>query len=334
MYMSVMNRMILPAETRQNAPRGAAFPPARIARPRPGGPKAGWVACPEQVASKSEIQLNQGDTMRNLFVAAMLSCAALSTSALAGEVTGTASVHTAESIQLGLDNAQIGLPGQPSFVGLWKDAPAVEGSYPVVILLHGSSGNNPKLGYDAYQAWLADNGIASVMFDGMQLPDRIMYKSPVDKEVYEKIHALRASEIEPVLERLAASGWADSAHLVLAGTSEGSVPVARNGDDAFAARIIYSWSCEDNYFVSAHETAVKPGQPVLNVNSDADKYFSSANEFIGNADAVGHCGPALAENPNAEVVLIPGAPHTLFNLPAARDATLGFLKRVLAAPAS
>ena len=31
--------------------------------------------------------------------------------------------------------------------------------------------------------------------DSMVLPDRITYSSPVGKDVYEKIHALRGSEI-------------------------------------------------------------------------------------------------------------------------------------------
>jgi hypothetical protein len=33
----------------------------------------------------------------------------------------------------------------------------------------------------------------------------------------------------------------------------------------------------------------------------------------------------LQGNPRARVVLVPGAPHTLINLPMAREATAGFL---------
>ena len=40
----------------------------------------------------------------------------------------------------------------------------------------------------------------------------------------------------------------------------------------------------------------------------------------------GHCGAALKDNPRAAVVLVPDAPHTLLNLPAARVATAGFLQ--------
>mgnify|MGYP000905479942 CR=1 FL=1 len=50
---------------------------------------------------------------------------------------------------------------------------------------------------------------------------------------------------------------------------------------------------------------------------------------LGNASATGHCGAALKANKQASVVLIPGAPHTLMNLPAARHPTEGFLRDVL-----
>ena len=43
------------------------------------------------------------------------------------------------------------------------------------------------------------------------------------------------------------------------------------------------------------------------------------------ADAQGHCAAALKDNPKAAVLLVPNAPHTLLNLPAARHAVAGFL---------
>ena len=80
--------------------------------------------------------------------------------------------------------------------------------------------------------------------------------------------------------------------------------------------MIFSWSCEDNYFVDAHRTIV-PSEPVLNVMSATDPFFSRANAYIGNGDAQGHCGAALREHKNTTIVLIPGAPHTLLNVPQA-----------------
>jgi hypothetical protein len=146
--------------------------------------------------------------------------------------------------------------------------------------------------------------------------------------VYEKIHALRGSEIPLALQALRSVPWADSSRLVLAGTSEGGPAVARYSGNEFAGRILYSWSCENNYFVQEHRTAALT-QPVLNVMSATDVFFSPANTWLGNAAAKGYCGDALKDNKQATIVLIPGAPHTLLNLPAARHATTGFVRDVL-----
>jgi hypothetical protein len=52
--------------------------------------------------------------------------------------------------------------------------------------------------------------------------------------------------------------------LILAGTSEGAVPVARHAGGEFAARMLYAWSCELNYFVKEPRNAFEPDKPVLN----------------------------------------------------------------------
>jgi hypothetical protein len=68
---------------------------------------------------------------------------------------------------------------------------------------------------------------------------------------------------------------------------------------------------------------------VLNVVSSVDPYFSQTNSWLGNSWAKGHCADALMDNRKATIVLIPGAPHTLINLPQARSATAAFVAEAL-----
>lgn len=246
-----------------------------------------------------------------------------------GELKGDGWVHSAESLRATVQQGDLFLPaaatGGAPYFGKFKDAPAVSGrKVPVVLFLHGSSGLGLKA-IGEWQHWLGTLGFASLAPDSFTLPGHVTYKSPIDKASYERIHALRASEIAPALEALKAQPWADATRLVLAGTSEGAVPVARHTGTAFAARMLFAWSCEANYFVSEPRNAFEPDKPVLNVISATDPFFSRANSWLGNADAQGHCAAALKDNPKAAVLLIPNAPHTLLNLPAARHATAGFL---------
>lgn len=250
----------------------------------------------------------------------------------AGEINGTAWVHNAESLAASVQQASVCLPasaaGGTVFCGKFRELPKpVAGPVPVVLFLHGSSGLSLKA-IAEWQRWLAEQGWASVAPDSFALAQRVTYKSPIDKASYERIHALRASEIAPALEALRQQGWADASRLVLAGTSEGAVPVARHTGNEFAARMLYAWSCEANYFVTEPRNALPANRPVLNVISNTDPFFSKSNTWLGNPEAQGHCGAALKDNPQAAVVLVPNAPHTLLNLPAARLATAGFLAQL------
>jgi len=264
-----------------------------------------------------------------ILLAAAATAAAGQASAPSGEISGSAWQHSADSALATVREADVFLPplatGGAAFAGKFKDLPPTSGrKVPVVVFLHGSSG----LGSAAiaeFQRWLGSLDVASVAPNSFALAGRVTYKSPIDKASYERIHALRASEIGPAVEALKSQPWADTSRLILAGTSEGSVPVARYRGSEFAARIIYSWSCEPNYFVESPRNAFDDDRPVLNVISALDPFFSRSNAWLGNPDAKGHCGAALKKNPNASVLLIPDAPHTLFNLPAARSATAGFL---------
>ncbi|WP_284614576.1 dienelactone hydrolase family protein [Aquabacterium humicola] len=275
-----------------------------------------------------------GLALAALAVASWLgACASGPPPAPAGTTQGRATAHTAASRDATLTRAQLALPaavtGGEVYLGPWSQQPATRGAQvPVVVFLHGSSGLGLKAIAD-WQRWLAGLGIASVAPDSFALPDRLVYQSPIERAVYERLHALRASEIDPALQALRRASWADHRRLLLAGTSEGAVAVARHDGAGFAGRLLYAWSCEDNYFVDGHRTALAPALPVLNVISSSDPYFSPRNTWLGNAQAAGHCARALDGHPRAAVLLIPGAPHTLLNLPAARDATAAFVHDVL-----
>ena len=255
------------------------------------------------------------------------------TAAPAGEVSGRAFEHTPASAADVVARANVALPasvtGGTVFFGKGRDLPKeTRAQVPVVIFLHGSSGLG-LAAIEEWQRWLAGIGIASVAPDSFALPDRVTYKSPIAKDLYEKIHRLRASEIGLALAAVRDAPWADRARLVLAGTSEGATAVAREGAKDFAARLVYSWSCEDNYFVERHGTAVVGDQAVLNVISSVDPFFSPSNGWLGNPAARGHCAAAFAESKRAVIVLVPGAPHTLINLPFVRGVTQSFLETAL-----
>lgn len=117
------------------------------------------------------------------------------------------------------------------------------------------------------------------MFDSMALENRITYKSPADKEIYEKVHSLRSSEIKIALNALRNTEWADTSKLFLAGTSEGAVAVARYDGKYFLGKIINSWSCEENYFVKEHKTALND-TPILNLISDYSKFYLYSYKYV------------------------------------------------------
>ncbi len=251
-----------------------------------------------------------------------------------GQVKGSAFAHTRTSAVRLVEQALVALPagvnGLPNVSWLrWHElARGAARRVPVVILLHGSGGANAKA-IEEWQRWLATLGVASVVPDSFALPNRLTYTSPVAKDVYERVHALRASEIEITLQALRTTAWADAERVVLAGTSEGAVAVARHAGEGFAGRMVFSWTCEDNYFVEADRTALAPKVPVLNVVSAADPFFTTVNPFLGMDRPQGHCGAPLAQHPRATIVLLPGAPHTVLNVPGARHAVEGFLREAL-----
>ena len=263
-----------------------------------------------------------------LLLVGLLASPAWAQQAPRGEIKGSATQHTPESLSLAISGAALVLPaaatGGATYTGKFADAPPASSRVPVVVFLHGSSG----LGLKAIGEWqqrLATLGIASIAPDSFTLPERLTYSSPIEKDVYERIHALRASEIDAAFDAVSKTSWANMNRVILAGTSEGAVAVARHGGKGFAARIIYAWSCEQNYFVIEPKTALAPDLPVLNVISSVDPFFSQANAWLGNAAAKGNCAEALKDHKHAVILLVPGAPHTLINLPLVRSVTAAFI---------
>lgn len=93
--------------------------------------------------------------------------------------------------------------------------------------------------------------------------------------------------------------------------------------------MIFSWSCENNYHVLEHKTHIPEDCAVLNMMSAEDPYFSQKNSYLDNPEALGHAGMVLKDHPDATIVLLSKAPHTLFNLPQATSVIDAFLERVV-----
>lgn len=253
-----------------------------------------------------------------------------------GSLQGTVKKHSAETLVATWMNAYVTIPnnegGAPK-TGQLTDFVKEDRRYPVVVFMHGSSGVNAQIKAFAY--WLSDAlRIACVVPDSMQTKDRLTYTSPVPAEDYEMIHAMRLEELELAMTEIKKVSWCDG-RVIVAGTSEGGVAAARyqaTGEMLQEkAKMIFSWSCENNYHVKSHQSHLPDDLPVLNVMSASDKFFSQANSYLDNPKAIGHAGNVLANNKNAEIILLPSAPHTLINLSQTRDAVATFLTRVLSA---
>lgn len=250
---------------------------------------------------------------------------------LTGSIHGTVRSHSPESLAASWQNGVLitAVSGKAQEITV-KEAQNLTPK-PVVLFMHGSSGVNPQI--REFATWLAESfDITCVMPDSMQLKDRITYSSPVSRQDYEDVHRMRLDELNNAMQQLKDAPWFDG-RVVIAGTSEGGVCVARFNREQSSlkeqGRMIFSWSCENNYHVSEHASCIPDDLPVLNVMSATDKFFSKANSYLDCDDALGYAGNVLKNNTVSTIALIPNAPHTLFNLPHCRDVIEGFLKRNL-----
>ncbi|MGJ4892085.1 hypothetical protein ACQR1Y_28100 [Bradyrhizobium sp. HKCCYLRH3099] len=249
-----------------------------------------------------------------------------------GETKGAVLEPSSENLALTWAKANLVLPaalaGGRRWEGHAEDAPDVIGIAPLVVVMHGSSGVAPAI--KEFQVWLADElGAASVAPDSLAIPDRLTYTSPIDVATYERVHALRLAELDNALKSARDWSWVDRQRVVIGGTSEGSVAVGRYAGKDVAARLIYSWSCEDNYFVTAPRLGIGPKEPVLNAISARDPYFSAANPWNKDRAVTGSCASALKDDPKAEVMVIDADVHTILNRPEVRERSAQFLRGVL-----
>ena len=132
-----------------------------------------------------------------------LAAPAMSADVPQGTIKGKAWVQTDRTMAEAMAQSWTVLPasvtGDKTYEGTNIRAPETKGKAPAVIFVHGSGGINPQI--KAFQKRLADElGIASFTADSFQLPDRMTYTSPIDPMDYEKIHALRASELTAAVE--------------------------------------------------------------------------------------------------------------------------------------
>jgi dienelactone hydrolase len=249
-----------------------------------------------------------------------------------GDTEGTTLDPTPGNLAATFAKANLVLPASLThgerWQGLASAAPEVTGRAPLVILLHGSSGIAPAV--KDFQIWLADTlGLASVAPDSLAIEGRLTYSSPVAIDIYERVHALRLAELNYALNASKAWAWVDRARIVLAGTSEGSVAVSRYAGTESAARLIYSWSCEANYFVDRPRPGFGSTEPVFSAISARDPYFSPANSWNKDYAVTGTCAAALKDNPNAVNFVVDADVHTILNRADVREATAAFLGKVL-----
>lgn len=249
------------------------------------------------------------------------------TIALTGKMSGTADKHTADSLKASFENAWFAA-ARGAFEGKLSDAPENLPAAPILLFAHGSSGIGAPL--KAFARFVSSLGWSFLAPDSFVFPDRITYSSPVSRENYERVHAMRSQELDYAARHLdEAPGF--SGRYAVAGTSEGGVAAARftaPEGRRESGRILFSWPAEDNYHVVSHQTHIPDDVPVLNIMSAEDKYFSRANPWFATPDALGHAGRTLVHHPQTSILLIPGAPHTLFALPQTESAVRAFLVRI------
>ena len=248
-----------------------------------------------------------------------------------GGISGSTAEASPANLALTWQQAFVVVPGSPVWKGRLPDMPALDGKRPVALFMHGSSGLADFT--EEFQTWLASIGIASIAPNSFAIADRLKYASPVPVALYERIHALRSAELANAIAQARSLPWVDADKIIVIGSSEGSVPVARLGAaPGVAARVILSWSCEASYFVDGPRTATPKDAAVLTVIASRDPFFSPLNPWNAGHATTGSCASAFRYHTQAMNVVIATEQHTIMNLPATREIIAPFLRRTVQIP--
>ncbi len=227
-----------------------------------------------------------------------------------------------------LAQAVVAIPGEmlesgEDYVGHYEDIKDLtfveEKKSPVVVYMHGSgqaidrSGDAPKLKWDyGYADWVMEAGYIFVAPDSYAMENRPSFSSPVPKENYEAVHAIRQAEVAQAAQGLVTQSFVDTNEMYLLGVSEGAMAAARYHGKEFKGRLILSWSCEPGYFTDYPKVGAKSKDPILNVMGQRDFYFGKDAPYnTAYGKNTGNCAAHLsaANYKNAKVVIYPESSH-------------------------
>jgi dienelactone hydrolase len=236
--------------------------------------------------------------------------------------------ETYPDFEQSLSRAIVGVPGSmlesgKDFYGHYEDMKdlkfVTDKKAPVIVYMHGSgqaidrSGEAPKLKWDyGYGDWVTQAGYIFVAPDSYAMKDRPSFSSPVPKENYEHVHAIRQAEVAQAAQSLVTQSFTNTDEMYLLGVSEGAMAAARYHGKEFKGRLVLSWSCEPGYFTSFPKVGAGSKNPFLNIMGARDFYFGKDAPYNTQyAKNTGNCASHLSVGgyKNARVVIYPDSAH-------------------------
>lgn len=244
-----------------------------------------------------------------------------------GKIDPAIMLETYSDFTQSLSRALVGVPaamieGDEDFYGYYEDLTDlafVDGiTAPVVVYMHGSSSafeevdGVPGLKWDyGYAEWLTSAGYVFVAPDAHAFGDRPTYSSPVPKELYEEVNAIRQAEIAQAAAALSDATFLEPGEMYLLGVSEGAVAAARYAGPEFKGRMIFSWGCEPGYMTDYAKVGARSGDPILNIMGQQDFYYGKNAPYSTAYNNTGNCANYLSVGgfKNAKVVVYPTKGH-------------------------